>query len=139
MSSVAPRPRAVWLAPLTVIAVAITALLPTADASAAQAPIPLGTASSFAVLAYSGITNHLTTTILGDTGSSPTTSETGFGPGVDNVVQAGVDHDGDSVTQGAKVALANAYTIAAGLTPNTVEPAADLTGKTLVPGVYSGP
>ena len=45
-----PRWLAARLAPLAVIAVAATALLPTLDAGAAQAAVPMGTAGSFAVL-----------------------------------------------------------------------------------------
>ena len=39
----------------------------------------LGTAGQFAVLAGSGMTNTNATTISGDVGSSPPSSETGFG------------------------------------------------------------
>ncbi len=52
-----------------------------ASAVAAQAPVPLGNAGSFAILAGSGITNVPTSVIRGDVGLSPTTGAaiTGLG------------------------------------------------------------
>src|SRR4051812_39241143 len=87
----------------------VMALQPT-SAFAAQAPINLRTANSFAVLAGSGITNTGATTITGDVGTFATTSETGF----NTVTLLGVDHAGDAVTQQAKTDLTTAYNVAAG-------------------------
>jgi ice-binding like protein len=98
-------------------------------ASAATQP-RLGTATSFAVLAGAGITNTGTTTITGDVGTFPTTSETGFA----SVTIAGTNHAGDAVTQGAKNDLVTAYTDAANQTPCT--PLTTLTGQNLTPGTY---
>jgi hypothetical protein len=92
----------------------------------------LGTASSFAVLAGTGITNTGPTTISGDIGTFPTTSISGPG----SLTLSGTNHAGDSVTQGAKTDLVTAYTTAAGEGPTTAIPA-DLVGKTLKPGVYN--
>ena len=92
----------------------------------------LGTAGSFAVLAGAGITNTGPTTIKGDVGSFPTTTQTGFG----SVTLNGTNHHGDAVTQGAKTDLKTAYNTAAGSGP-TIPVAADLGGQTLVPGVYN--
>src|SRR3979411_862344 len=89
-------------------------LLGPATALAATQP-RLGTATSFAVLAGAGITNTGTTTITGDVGTFPTTSETGFA----SVTIAGTNHAGDAVTQGAKNDLVTAYTDAATQTPCT--------------------
>lgn len=97
----------------------------------AQPTVNLGTAASFAVLAGSGITNTGPTTIIGDVGTFPTTSETGFG----TVTIIGTNHAGDAVTQGAKTDLVIAYNDAAGRVPFTVV-AGDLGGQTLTPGVY---
>ena len=101
-------------------------------ASAAQATVGLGTASSFAVLAGSGITNTGATTITGDVGTFPTTAETGFG----SVTLNGADNAGNSVTQGAQNDLVTAYNDAAGRTPvSTI--ATELGGSVLSGGVYN--
>ena len=100
-------------------------------AFAAQGPVGLGTADSFAVLAGAGITNTGLTTIDGDVGTFPTPSETGFG----SVVLTGTNHAGDAVTQGAKDDLVTAYNDAAGRQPVTSLPV-ELGGSTLLPGVY---
>lgn len=100
-------------------------------ASAAAPTVGLGSATSFAVLAGSGITNTGPSVINGNIGSYPTTSITGFPPGLVN----GTDHAGDAVTQGAKTDLTTAYNDAAGRTPVTTVPT-ELGGTTLVPGVY---
>ena len=96
--------------------------------------VNLGTTSSFAVLAGSGITNTGSTTINGNVGTFPTTSITGFG----TVTLNGVNHAGDTVTQQAKTDLVTAYNDAAGRSPTVVyAPGADLGGLTLTHGVYN--
>jgi hypothetical protein len=108
---------------------------------AAATAVPLGTAGNFAVLAGSGITNTGATTITGDTGSSPTSIESGFGacPGADCVTQTGTNHTSpdpnDAATVAAKLALSNAYSVAAGQTPTLIP--TDLAGQNLTPGVYT--
>ena len=97
----------------------------------AQPTVNLGTAGNFAVLAGSGITNTGPTTITGDVGTFPTTTEVGFG----TVTLIGTNHGGDAVTQVAKTDLVTAYNDAAGRVPAVVV-AGDLGGQTLVPGVY---
>lgn len=99
-------------------------------ASAATQP-PLGTATSFGVLAGSAVTNTGPTTITGDLGLSPGSSVTGFPPGAVN----GATHVDDAVAVTAKTDLATAYTNAAGQ-PCTSTLTGDLGGRTLVPGVY---
>lgn len=102
----------------------------------AQAPVHLGTSSSFAVLAGSGITNTGATTIKGNVGTFPTTSITGFG----TVTLNGVNHAGDTVTQQAKTDLVTAYIDAAGRPATTTYPPIfDLGGLTLTHGVYNDP
>jgi uncharacterized repeat protein (TIGR01451 family) len=96
-----------------------------------QPPVNLGTAGNFAVLAGSGITNTGPTTITGDVGTFPTTTETGFG----SVTLIGTNHMGDAVTQVAKTDLTTAYDDAAGRVP-AITVSGDLGGLTLVPGVY---
>lgn len=97
----------------------------------AQPPVNLGTAGNFAVLAGSGITNTGPTTITGDVGTFPTTTEVGFG----SITLIGTNHGGDAVTQVAKTDLTTAYNDAAGRVP-AIAVAGDLGGLTLVPGVY---
>src|SRR2546423_1428589 len=108
-----------------------TAMLAAGLASAAGPTVGLGSAASFSVLAGSGITNTGPSVINGNIGSFPTTSITGFPPGLVN----GTNHAGDAVTQGAKSDLTTAYNDAAGRTPVTTVPT-ELGGTTLVPGVY---
>lgn len=120
------------VASVVAISVGLAMLLPQSPAGAAE-PVGLGAAESFAVLAGSGITNTGPTTVWGDIGTFPTTSESG----VDQMTIGGVDHAGDAVTQQAKTDLNTAYNDAAGaLDPASV--AVELGGETFEPGVYSG-
>jgi len=103
------------------------------SALAATAPVPLGTAKSFVVLAGAGVTNTGASTLNGDLGTFPTTAITG----TSTVILHGTNHAGDAVTQQAKKDLTSAYTTAAGAGPTKAIPV-ELGGKTLQPGVYSG-
>src|SRR6185437_7376207 len=104
------------------------------SAQAAQAPVGLGTAASFAVLAGTTVTNTGPSTIHGDLGVSPGTAVTGFPPGT---VSNGAIHAADVVAGQAQAAVTTAYIDAAGRSSSgTVS--ADLGGQTLVPGVYTG-
>jgi LPXTG-motif cell wall-anchored protein len=121
------------LGALGVLAVSLALVLTGAPrASAAQAPVGLGTATSFAVLAGSTVTNTGPSTIGGDLGVSPGSAVTGFPPGT---VTGGVIHAGDAVAAQAQSDLTTAYNDAAGRTPSTGE-SGDLTGQTLTAGVY---
>jgi Ice-binding-like len=112
--------------------IAITVVIATqSDASAAQAPVNLGTAASFAVLAGTTVTNTGPSTITGDLGVSPGTAVTGFPPGTVN----GAQHDADAVALNAQSDLTTAYNDAAGRTPAASVPG-DLAGESLTPGVY---
>ncbi|HOT81023.1 MAG TPA: ice-binding family protein [Microthrixaceae bacterium] len=123
------RPR-LALVGVAVVAPTLWFALP---AAAAVAPIGLGTASSFSVLAGAGITNTGPTTMWGDAGTFATTSESGFG----TVTILGTNHGGDAVTQQAKNDLTTAYNQAAASAPPT-NVADELGGLTLTPGVYDG-
>ncbi len=115
----------------SVAALGLLVALP-GSAQAAAIPVPLGTADSFVVLAGAGITNTGPTTLNGDLGTFPTTSITGAG----SLTVTGSNHAGDAVTQKAKTDLVTAYDTATGEGP-TSPIAADLTGRTLKPGVYN--
>ena len=137
-----PRHRSRAAIGISTIALAVVGLLLSLVGGAGAATaVPLGTAGTYAVLAGSGISNIGATTIAGDTGSSPTSVESGFAacPGANCVSQTGANHidpdPNDAATQAAKVALTNAYNVAAGQTPTTIP--TDLAGQTLTAGVYT--
>jgi subtilisin family serine protease len=125
----APILAAVMLGPsLAPAVVSAASLLP------ALAP-SLGTASSFAVLAGTTVTNTGPTRVNADLGLSPSTAVTGFAPGV---VAGGTIHAGDPIAALAQTDTTTAYT---GLTTQLCPLGNDLTGqnlggKTLTPGVY---
>ncbi|MDQ2941314.1 MAG: ice-binding family protein [Chloroflexota bacterium] len=102
--------------------------------AAGPAPVGLGTAEPFAVLAGTpAVTNTGPTTITGDLGIHPAAAVTGFPPGTVN----GTIHAADAVALQAKSDLVIAYDDAAGRTPPTVVAGGTLGGKTLVAGVYN--
>jgi len=101
------------------------------SAAAAQAPVGLGTAASFAILAGSAVTNTGPSTINGDLGVTPSATVTGFPPATVN----GTVHAADAVAAQAQADLTVAYDDAAGRLPPEAVPA-DLGGMTLTPGVY---
>lgn len=102
------------------------------SASAAQPPVGLGTATSFAVLAGTTITNTGASTISGDIGVSPGAAITQFPPGK---VINGTQHAADAVALQAQKDLTTGYNSAASRTPASAVPV-DLGGKTLTAGVY---
>ncbi|MDX3537160.1 ice-binding family protein, partial [Streptomyces sp. MB09-01] len=92
----------------------------------------LGTATNYAVLAGSTVTNTGPTVINGDLGLHPGTSVTGFPPGIVN----GTQHITDAAAAQAKSDLVIAYNDAASRGPGTATPP-DIGGLTLAPGVYT--
>jgi hypothetical protein len=97
-----------------------------------QAPVALGSAASYAVLAGSTVTSTGGTTVNGDLGVSAGTAVTGFPPGFVN----GTQHAGDSAAAQAQLDLTIAYNDAAGRTVGAVTVAGNLGGRTLTPGLY---
>lgn len=93
------------------------------------APINLGSAGSFGILAGQDVTNTGATTINADLGVSPGSTLTGA-PTV-----TGTIHLGDSTAAAAQNALTKAYNQAAGRAAGATI-AGDLGGLTLAPGVY---
>ena len=114
------------------LALALGALMAVPTMSmAAQPPVNLGTTSSFALLAGTGITNTGSSTVNGDIGVSPGTAFTDQA----DVTVHGAVHLGDAVALQAQADLIKAYDDAAGRTPVTTIPT-ELGGTTLTPGVY---
>lgn len=104
------------------------------SAHAADAPVGLGSADTFAVLGAAEVTNIGSTVVSGDIGVNPGSSITGFAPGV---VTDGTIHTTDALSLQAQADLITAYDDASARTPVAL-PGADLTGLSLTPGVYSG-
>lgn len=95
----------------------------------------MGTAASFAVLGGTTVTNTGPSAISGNLGVSPNTAVTGFPPGK---VIHGTIHSADAVAAQAQHDVTTAYNDAAGRSPSATV-GADLGGRTLAPGVYTGP
>jgi hypothetical protein len=104
----------------------------TAATTAGQAPVALGAASTFAVLAASTVTSTGGTTVNGDLGLSPGTAVSGFPPGIVN----GTIHAADAAAAQAQLDLATAYNDAAGRTVGAITLAGNLGGLTLTPALY---
>jgi hypothetical protein len=99
----------------------------------------LGTASTYAVLAGTTVTNTGNTVLSGNLGISPGSACTGFpapctggGPGV---VNAGTIHAGDAAALQAQTDLTAAYGVAASSPCNSTS-LAPWGGQTLTPGTY---
>ena len=104
-----------------------------ATARAAEAPVGLGTAAGFSVLAGTGVTNTGPTRLTGALGTCPTLAVTGFPPGVVN----GATHAADAVCLQAQTDLTTAYNDAAGRPPTTTFTGVkELGGQTLTTGVF---
>jgi|SRR5579859_1579617 len=118
-----------WAGFAVTLAIGVLAAAPMVFA--APAPVGLGTAKPFAVLAGTpAITSTGATTITGDVGISPGAAITGFPPGI----ITGTMHKADAVALKAKTDLVTAYTDAAGRPLTATH--TTLGGLTLVAGVY---
>jgi hypothetical protein len=128
----APHRSSVLRLAVAMVASLLALAMSAGAAIAAQSPVGLGTADSFAVLAGSTITNTGPSTINGDLGVSPGTAVTGFPPGTVN----GTIHAADAAAGQAQSDLTTAYNDAASRKP-PVSVSGDLGGLTLTPGVYN--
>jgi hypothetical protein len=101
---------------------------------AGPAPVALGAASTFEILAASTVTNTGLTTVNGNLGLSPGTAVTGFPPGIVN----GTIYAGVPAAALAQLDLTTAYNDAAGRTVGVIllADAENLGGLTLAPGLY---
>lgn len=119
--------------PVVVVSMVASALVLAAWPMAALAATQprLGTATNFAVLGGSTVTNTGPTVITGDLGLSPGSAVTGFPPGV---VRGGV-HKSDAAAGRAKTAAVTTYNDLASWNGHSMT--GDLAGKTLIPGVYT--
>ena len=105
---------------------------PVASAASVQAPVGLGTATSFAVLAGASGDQHRPVDDLGRPGCQP-----GYrGHRVPARSGERNEHAADAVAEQAQADLTTAYNDAAGRTPRDAVPP-DLGGLTLLPGVYN--
>ena len=121
----------VALSAAAILAIAATLLGTASSADAATAPVGLGTAASYSVLAGSTVTNTGPSRLAANLGVSPGTALTGFPPGqVD-----GTKHAADANAAHAQAALTTAWNDAAGRA-KTASVSGDLVGKTLTAGVY---
>ena len=133
-----PRPRA--RGPKSLLTAAITLVLaigmfPTAGSTAnaaGPAPVDLGTAANFAVLAGQSVTCIGPSNLVGDVGVSPGTSITGFPP----CTRTGATHSADAVAAQAQSDLVSAYNAITALQCDVTLTGQDLGGLTLAPGVY---
>jgi LPXTG-motif cell wall-anchored protein len=129
----APKTKITFSIVGTIAAVALAV----SAAHAAQPTVGLGSTSTFAVLAGSGITNTGPTTVSGTAGGDMGSSPTGSFTGDTDVTTTGTKYTAvDSKVTGAKDDLVIAYDDAAGRTPVTTV-SADLGGQTLKAGVYN--
>jgi hypothetical protein len=116
--------------PATILAIMLP--LWSVNAFATISYVNLGSASPFAVLGGSAVTNTGSSMISGDLGVSPGTSITGFLPGV----YTGTLDAGDATAAQAQADLATAYTFAVGEACGTDLTGQALGGMTLTPGSY---
>lgn len=106
-------------------------------AAAAATTVNLGTATPFAVLAGTTVTNTGPSTVFGDVGVSPGSAVVGFSGSPNGTVEPpSTIHAADGVAGGAQGDLTTAYLQAAGEPPTSTSEPADLTGLNLAPGVY---
>lgn len=124
--------RAKWM--LMGLVLAVVLLFPYQGAMAGQAPVELGSAGNFGVLAGTTVTSTNGGTIKGDVGIWTGTE---FVVGDPPVIVTGTLHLGDSTAARAQGDLTTAFNDAAGRTIDSILVSdGELGGKTLTPGLY---
>ncbi len=119
---------------LTTLFVVVGGPLPEVQASPAAAVAPdLGSAATFVALASSTLTNTGSGVFVGNVGTSPGTSVTGFPPGI---VFNGAIYEGGAVPDQAQTDATAAYVALNGQSCDVDLTDQDLGGMTLAPGVY---
>jgi len=103
-----------------------------ASAACGEVPVPLGSASTYAVLSGAGVTNTGQTVLTGDIGAGPGSSVTGFPPGT----YTGTENIANTASAGAEASLTTAYNNASGRSNCAVTVAGNIGGQTLTPGLY---
>lgn len=132
-----PVTRRIGVSLIAFITAAASLLIVEDTASAAIVPtVPLGTSANFSVLGAETVTNTGDSVLAGSVGVWAGTAITGFPPGI--VQPPGTAEAGTPVAQQAQADLTAAYLNAAGR-PINATTTADLSGLTLVGGVYEGP
>jgi len=115
-----------------IIGLAIGVSLVGQDAAAVQAPVSLGSAATFGVLAATTVTTLPTTTINGDLGVSTGNTVTGS-----PIVNGTIYTNTPGLAATAQGDLTIAYNDAAGRTAGAITIAGNLGGLTLMPGLYT--
>ena len=113
-----------------IMGLAVAVISASQDATASQAPVPLGSAAKFGVLAATTATSSGATTVNGHLGVSPGTAVTG------SLKVSGMIHAGGPTAAQAQLDLTTAYNAAAGRTAGALNVAGNLGGLTLTPGLY---
>src|SRR5438445_6247295 len=113
-----------------ILGLAVAGMFVSQHATAAQAPVSLGSAAKFAVLAATTVTGSGATTVNGHLGVSPGTAVTGA------LRVSGMIHAGGRTAAQPQSDLTAAYKDAAGRTAGAITVAGNLGGLTLTPGLY---
>ncbi|MEA2828450.1 MAG: hypothetical protein QOG43_2889, partial [Actinomycetota bacterium] len=122
---------------LTVVALVATLVVGRGSAEGAIVEtVPLATSAGYVVLGASTVTNTGDSTLYGSLGVSPGTAITGFPPGL--VFAPGTTHAADSIADQAQTHLTAAYLNAKNRSFDATT-TADLAGRTLTAGVWTGP
>ncbi len=130
--------RRIGAATLTATTLAATLVMVGGTANAAIVPtVPLASSANYSVLGGTTVTNTGPSVLNNSVGVSPGTAITGFPPGI-VTPPAIIDANASATAAQAQLDLTAAYLDAAGR-PLNATTTADLSGLTLVGGVYAGP